>query len=256
MKTLNLKIVMLLFIVVSYPLYTYGQDDIKGVIYYKGINEFKILPKYEEKDSLGNYVAGATARIYQNMKSRNKPVEFKLVFSDKESIFYMNDELTLQSERRNPTRKSKKEEIFYVNHNNKKVSWRNEYAGKLFLIESSLDTLKWSILEESKMIGKFKCFKARTVRKAVDFRSKEIMEEKITVWFTPELPYQYGPEAFYGLPGLVLEMNIGAFKYAFDSINLKPENEEINKPIEGKTVTHQEYMKYQQNSNLIDILRR
>lgn len=34
-------------------------------------------------------------------------------------------------------------------------------------------------------------------------------DKSVVAWFTKELPYYLGPKFFYGLPGLILEINEG-----------------------------------------------
>ena len=229
-------------------------QEAKGVIYYKGQRLMKQISKFEEKDSLGNFKEGAAAKFYQDRMKRNKPVEFKLVFSDTESAFFLNQELILDSEKRNPSRNLKKSYYYYVNHKNNELKAQKEFAGTLFLIESNLDSLTWRITSESKMFGQYKALKAISSIKIVN-RSKEIQNYEMEAWFSPELSFQFGPEGYYGLPGLIVEMDIFGYKYTFDRIDLDPRNEKINSPSGGKRVTNQKYLAIIQDFSLVDSLK-
>jgi GLPGLI family protein len=37
----------------------------------------------------------------------------------------------------------------------------------------------------------------------------ELPKVTITAWYTPEIPVSQGPEGYWGLPGLILEVNDG-----------------------------------------------
>ncbi len=56
--------------------------------------------------------------------------------------------------------------------------------------------LEWRMLPESEMVGDYPCMTATTT-----FRGREWK-----VWFTPELPINFGPWKLDGLPGLILKM--------------------------------------------------
>lgn len=56
--------------------------------------------------------------------------------------------------------------------------------------------LEWKMLPETEMIGEYPCMTATT-----SFRGREWK-----VWFTPELPVNFGPWKLDGLPGLILKV--------------------------------------------------
>jgi len=67
-------------------------------------------------------------------------------------------------------------------------------------------------------------------------------EITITAWYTPEIPVSQGPEAYWGLPGLILEINDGKTTILCSKIvmNVK-EKAEIKQPKTGKVVSQKEY---------------
>ncbi|WP_407499929.1 GLPGLI family protein [Elizabethkingia anophelis] len=92
--------------------------------------------------------------------------------------------------------------------------WQNENfvfaKGKYFVIKSN-DTLRWKVLEETKIVKGYKLQKAKT-----DFGGR-----KWTAWFCTDIPFQEGPYKFRGLPGLIFEIydNKGYFTYQIYKIN-------------------------------------
>src|SRR5690606_31416953 len=110
-----------------------------------------------------------------------------------------------------------------------------EFFGKQFLIKDSLPKLEWKMENETKQIGQYMCFKATAVKKVdeMDFSSMRrrnrdndaekakdttkttnVMDEIevpkeiiVTAWYTPQIPVNQGPGEYWGLPGLILEVN-------------------------------------------------
>ena len=67
-------------------------------------------------------------------------------------------------------------------------------------------------------------------------------EITITAWYTPEIPVSQGPEGYWGLPGLILEVNDGKTTILCSKIVLNPkEKAEIKAPDNGKIVSQKEY---------------
>jgi GLPGLI family protein len=145
-----------------------------------------------------------------------------------------------------------------------------EFFGKQFLIKDSLPKLEWKMSGETKQIGQYSCFKATAIKKvdAMDFRSmrrrnnddaskketdstktKDVMDEievpetiEVTAWYTMQIPVNQGPGEYWGLPGLILEINADRTTILCSKIVLNPEEkEQIKKPGKGKEVTQEEY---------------
>jgi GLPGLI family protein len=67
-------------------------------------------------------------------------------------------------------------------------------------------------------------------------------EITITAWYTPEIPVSQGPEGYWGLPGLILEVNDGKTIILCSKVVLNPkEKTEIKAPSKGKVVNQKEY---------------
>ena len=86
------------------------------------------------------------------------------------------------------------------------------------------------ITQESKMINNYLVFKAT--------RSNG----NIIAWYTPKIPIGFGPKGEYGLPGLILELEIGNIVFKTTKIILNPKEEiKIKEPKGGKRVSYEEY---------------
>jgi GLPGLI family protein len=160
----------------------------------------------------------------------------------------------------------------YKNVKEKSYSVDREMFGKEFLIKDSLPKYDWKMESESRQIGNYTCFKATAVVKIDEsdfrnFRPKKEEEKKetvkdstksastnfmeqwempkekiITAWYTPEIPVNQGPENYWGLPGLILEVNDGKTIILCSKLVINPKDKiEIKAPTKGKEVTQKEY---------------
>lgn len=143
-----------------------------------------------------------------------------------------------------------------------------EQFSKRFLIMEKMDQPKWQMSAETKKIGNYTCYKATLVKvdNSVDFgsifrrRGRRGGDEKkdstqvkkeddirtlaVTAWFTPEIPVKTGPADYYGLPGLILELNAGRTTMLCTEIAINPEESvSIAVPSKGKKVSRDEYNK-------------
>lgn len=158
---------------------------------------------------------------------------------------------------------------FYKNVKEKTYTVDKEFMGKEFLIKDSLPNLKWKMEGETRVIGGFNCFKATAVRPVskTDFqnlrprregtaakpadaaKSTNFMdglempkEVVVTAWYTPEVPVNQGPDNYWGLPGLILEINDGKTVILCSKIVLNPKQKAVIKAVtKGKVITQAEY---------------
>lgn len=159
---------------------------------------------------------------------------------------------------------------YYKNVKEKSYTVDKEFMGKEFLVKDSLPNLQWKMEGETRVIGGYNCFKATAVRPAskTDFRNfrpkKEdatttkpadatkktnLMDEldmpkevTITAWYTPEIPVNQGPENYWGLPGLILEVNDGKTVILCSKVVLNPKvKTEIKASTKGKVTTQKEF---------------
>ncbi len=135
----------------------------------------------------------------------------------------------------------------------------NELMGKTFLIQDSLKTYDWKLEKESKMIGSYAAFKATAVvpvdnESLMRFRrrgeeedstaTKAPKDQVVTVWYTPQVPINQGPADYWGLPGLILEVQAGNTVIICNKIVLNPKEEiTIDKPKKGEKVSRAAYEK-------------
>lgn len=102
---------------------------------------------------------------------------------------------------------------------------------------------KWMITDEKKKIGDLKCQAAQ-----LDYAGRHYK-----AWFTNDIPVSDGPYKFYGLPGLIVEMEDSKNHYKFELLSYK--NLADEKPLwisegklNGKKVSKADFYRALKNS--------
>ena len=150
----------------------------------------------------------------------------------------------------------------YKNIKDANVLEETEFFGKKFLISDKGTKPQWKLGGETKKIGNYICYKATLVKEVNQFsfanfgrgrggrgnnNASNTNQPKtiiVTAWYTPQIPVSQGPGEYWGLPGLILEINVGTTTVLCTEITLNPkEKVTIKKPKKGKKVTREEYTK-------------
>jgi len=157
----------------------------------------------------------------------------------------------------------------YKNVKEGQLLQEQEFFGKQFLVKDELKPLQWVMGTETKQIGQYTAFKATAVKQVTgtdfsSFRGRGRGDDKkdeasnsedkkkddapreitVTAWYTPQIPINQGPGEYWGLPGLILEVNADKTTILCSKIILNPgEKDEIKVPSKGKEVTREAYDK-------------
>lgn len=171
----------------------------------------------------------------------NEPTHFTLEFNGNEAIYkrVINE---MQSDANQKTKPKFLEVIgggsglFYSNSEEKTTLTQKNSLGELLLISDKFP--EWELTSETKKIGNYTCFKAKYIAKN---GNKNLTDE---VWYTPEIPVQFGPTKYIGLPGLVLEVIAGKVRFTATKIQLNSQQPvSIERPNKGTKITEEEYTK-------------
>jgi len=125
-----------------------------------------------------------------------------------------------------------------------------DLMGKSFLVMDSLRVYDWELTGNTKKIGEYEVQEAKYSR-IIDSKSFSMgMDEmeltkdtiNVTAWFAPQIPVSHGPADFWGLPGLILELQNEGRTYIADRIVLNPtEPVAIEVPKKGQKISSEEY---------------
>lgn len=147
-----------------------------------------------------------------------------------------------------------------------------EFFGRQFLISDSLQKIEWKIGTETKKIGQYLCIKATATKKVDEFdwrsmryknrqkkspnktsevsgKRKSVTEDievpktiDVIAWYTPQIPINQGPGEFWGLPGLILEVNADQTSILCSKIVMNPEQKNtIEAPQKGRVISRADY---------------
>ncbi len=269
MKKLSFKITTLL--IFCFCTVSFGQD-FQGKAYYQTKTTMDL-------DQWGGREMSAEQkkRIEERMKSFLEK-EYILTFSKTESIYKEDEKLEAPGSRGfggfgssltgGPKYKNVKDSLLIQDQ---------EFFGKQFLIKDELKGLEWKMGTETKKIGQYTCFKATATKSVDEFdwrsmrprRGRDNDEKKegeeakdstktdsndpmseievpktieVTAWYTPQIPINQGPDDYWGLPGLILEVSADRTTILCTKIVMNPEEkEDIEKPEKGEEVTQAEY---------------
>lgn len=115
------------------------------------------------------------------------------------------------------------------------------FLNRQFRIKDSLPNYEWKLEKDTKEILQYE------VRKAV---SVVDTAKIITAWYAPKLAFKDGPKNFWGLPGLILEVEISSTKAkditrikVVEMIELDDKNKTFNisQPKKGKFLSREEF---------------
>lgn len=235
--------------------------------------DFQGKAYYQAKSTMELGKFGATMneaqkkQIKERLKNRLEKT-YILSFNKEESIFKEDEKVDAYSGATDTWGKNFTPGKQYKNVKTKKLIQKQEFYGKQFLVKDDLLVIDWVIGKETKQIGNYLCFKAtasiptsdltwydfswnelspETSKKDNDSIKNEKTEEtikmtEVTAWYTPQIPLSQGPLEYWGLPGLILEINVGNTTMLCSKIVMNPgEKSKIEAPEKGKEVTKKEY---------------
>ena len=188
--------------------------------------------------------AGKYEERIEKMKEYANNQKFELIFNKSQSSFKYIESLNSDpnfSETENKIARAAftaSSDFYYDNLRNIEISQGRDKV----LIEKKNAKVAWIISTDSKMIGDYLCYKATYQEPYVSRRSGQKNYTNVVAWFAPMLPYGYGPIQFYGLPGLILELQYKNTTYLATNIKVSSASRTIYSP-KGKTVSKEEYDK-------------
>jgi len=246
MKTIK-RVVATILILITFI--RVSAQEFKGIAIYK--TSSKMTMTMDSTKMSGNDQKELNAMIRKSMQK-----EYELRFNKNESLYKEIESLKNDGDSQGIEvigLGSGTEGGIYKNSKTKSLVETRDLFGKLFLVKDSLANFNWKLEDETKRVGNYTCHKAVSVKKRIkkvtvlDENGKEKEEEKefittLTAWYTPQIPVSTGPASYWGLPGLILEMDNGRLSMICSKIILNPQKEVVIKePTKGKVVSSEEF---------------
>lgn len=241
---------LLLVLLVSSPLLA---QKITGIATYKTDRKMDL-----KMDSTTVDKGMQESILAQLRKSSQK--EYELQFNAEESMYKKVEKLSTPSPSSGGIKIefSESSSVLYRNTKESKYVNETEISGKPFLIKDEAKKPDWELGKEIKNIGNYTCFKATWTRdvEEMDFDSStnemstKTVSKTTTAWYTLDIPVQHGPSSFWGLPGLILEIEDGDLTVLCSRVVINPENPvSITIPKKGKVVSQEKFDEIQQKKS-------
>jgi GLPGLI family protein len=227
-------------------------QDFQGKAVYKSANKMDIQLDGQGMDP-------EMQKRVQAMLAKQSQKEYTLAFDAYSSLFTLNEALDSSPQQQGGmmfigiSADGGGDEV-YKNTKEKRFTSQRDLFGKAFLVKDQLASNEWKLTKETKQIGQYTCYKATYDREQESFQSISINNEEenktetttktITVeaWYTPDIPVAHGPQMYWGLPGLVMEVKNGGSTIICTEVVLNPKDKiDIKEPSKGKTVNEEEF---------------
>ena len=250
MKNLLLKFLSLsfIFLISSKPI----SQDFQGQAYYFSKSSLDL-------GTWGARMSEAQKKQAQERLKNRLEKTYILTFNKEESIFKEEEKVDAISGATDSWGSNFTRGEQYKNVKENTLIQSQEFYGKRFLVKDELYSIKWVLGKETKKIGQYLCFKATASVPTnelswYDFSWSDLGEPKndneksdvkmtnIEAWYTLQVPVSTGPAEFWGLPGLILEVNAGNTTILCSKIIINPKEKiSIVAPDKGKEITKKDY---------------
>jgi GLPGLI family protein len=252
------KILLLLFVTT----FSFAQE-FQGKAYYFSKTIFNDKIKVEDT-GVNKDIDPAMEKAFQEALKKASEKNYLLTFNKSECIYEQEQQLekpkSVAGEMSISVSFSSSEGKKYINAKDKTSSIEDEILGKEFLIVEPIEKPNWELVDEYKKIGDYTCYKAKLLIpvsekqkkeyeeflkkeeiKSSLFKMEEPKDKTITAWYTPEIPVSFGPNNYWGLPGLILEINEPELIILCSKVALNTKGATIKVPNKGQKVSQKEF---------------
>jgi len=249
------KLLLLLFIIGTTTVF--AQKDFQG----KAIYRFRATVKKDLFKDSKKMSEARKKQMIEMLKNRMNKT-FELHFNKRESIYKEQEKLAAPGKGFGRMGSASRG-ITYKNTATHQMLKASDFFGKKFIITDTLKQPNWDLSSsETKKIGNYTCYKATLTKKVKKInrsfwsrnkkketqkdtlkKKDEYREIHITAWYTPQIPVSNGPDEYWGLPGLILEINRGEnVRILCTEIEINPKvTLKIEPPKKGKVITKKEF---------------
>lgn len=239
---MKIKITILLLFLHSFG---FSQAIVEGKIEYNISLQIPDINKVSSNEKISKETRQKLITTYKNVSD----VSSVLLFKKAEAIFKVDDKMDNDSNSSlnltNLFSGGKSGSVYYYNSKTNENLTQKNAIGELYLVKEPLK--KWELLQETKKIGLYNCYKAIELKNVNNVNSKQ---KPTIAWYAPQIPVNFGPGGYNGLPGLILELHVkNKLVYKAIKIELNPRKSiRIDKPSKGRIVTNMELRKILENA--------
>ncbi|MEP5338177.1 MAG: GLPGLI family protein [Algibacter sp.] len=166
-------------------------------------------------------------------------LEFTLIFNSEASLFFLDEQIKNDFD---PLAISFAENIvskgkYYFNKENDTLLREADNYPTYTLIGSNSSSTKWKLVNESKLINGYTCYKA--IRYKTNKNNNGLFKFKIEAWYTPQIPVPFGPVEFNNLPGLILELKDTHYTFHVSDIKIENDKNRDVKKLTSKDIVYE-----------------
>lgn len=182
------------------------------------------------------------------MNETPDPVTYRLVISDKESSFSYVEKISNDQDPNMPVIRYAPSGFGTTYHNltdSVQIKDFNVYDQKYHSFDP-LYNFDWKISRETKIVLGYETRKATTTDKEGNF---------VTAWYAPKIALAHGPAEFWGLPGIILEVEVKSEEfpmttyYVVNSLEASKKTIKVIKPDKGSRIKEEEIDRIFQEAN-------
>lgn len=205
----------------------FGQINEGAITYEVKVNMHRNLPadRQEMKNMIPEFRTRKEQLVFNTEESLYKPME-----PDEEEDIDNGEGMRMHI-------RTPQNEVYVKPSESKRVLLQ-EFMGKKYLIEDSLQITAWKFGNETKTILGYEC-------KQASFFNEE-RKQNVVAWYTANIRPFLGPENFNTLPGTVLQVDINDGERIVTAIALEPralKKNELKVPSGGTRTTQAEFRK-------------
>lgn len=177
--------------------------------------------------------------LMKNAEESLLKLEFTLKFNNNSAIFEEEHQIDIPNDFNIKIARILSGVNGIVFYKNEIIIKEFEFAGQRFLIKNEIEKEKWKLTNKKMNIKGYTCYKAIQKEKIEGrWGSKEI---DVIAWYTPEIPINFGPDGYAGLPGLIIQIEKNKIITYLKKIEFTDKKIEIKEPTKGKKVTQEEF---------------
>ena len=182
----------------------------------------------------------------QMVKSLQEPQDFTLTILGEESLYKLVEKISNSQEQRMRGLRGGRMILMngdniYKNTSTQQLLKEQNMMMKSYTIQDTLQNYEWKLTRETKTILGNEAKKATAIIDSI----------QTTAWYIPTLKYKTGPENYWGLPGLIAEVETeinrgpisGKRIISLTNISTATNNKSIEKPKDKNAISQKEYNK-------------
>ena len=210
------------------------------VLAFKGRTEGKKYP-LDYKGFRIVYYKVISQQPLKSVEFANDGYEYELVSNLRASFFEKTTQLDPEAPIHMPSIGGGKGK-YYVNPSKGEKIYLSKIMDTLLMEDMSSRKTSWQIdKSQLRTIAGYHCYHATGIIYLGKGINDKDVYRHVEAWFTPELPFPFGPDIYEGLPGVILAAGRGSYHFVARKVTLMKKEPTILKP-EGRILSPKEYL--------------